>query len=189
MKRRLAWGLAVPLALVGSEAAHVLAYVLVYPQAHARGLVLGATGHAYFAWLPLALGLAAACALLTLVAAVVDTARGRSTHTVPAWVFALLAPAAFTLQEVLELSLHTGAFGWRAVLAPTFATGLTLQLPFALAAYVAARLLLRAARTLARALVRTPALRRAATFSASPAPAVRGRRVRPAYARGPPLVV
>jgi hypothetical protein len=49
------------------------------------------------------------------------------------------------LQEVLELSLHTGQFGWRAALAPTFLPGLALQLPFALAAYLMARLLLRAA--------------------------------------------
>jgi hypothetical protein len=47
---------------------------------------------------------------------------------------------------VLELSLHTGHFGWRAVLAPTFLPGLALQLPFACAAYALARVLLRAAR-------------------------------------------
>ena len=41
MRRRLAWGVAIPLALAGSEAAHALAYALVYPQAHVRVLALG----------------------------------------------------------------------------------------------------------------------------------------------------
>ena len=81
-----------------------------------------------------------------------DAARGRPVRDVPAWAFALLPPVGFAIQELLELSLHTGTFGWRAVLAPTFLPGLLLQLPFALAAYVAARLLLRAAGHVGRAL-------------------------------------
>jgi len=189
MRRRLAWGLAVPLALAGTEAAHALAYALVYPQARVRGLVLVATGHGYLAWLPVALGVAAAAAVLTLAAAAVDTARGRSTHEAPPWVFALLAPAAFALQEILELSLHTGTLGWRAVLAPTFAPGVLLQLPFALAAYLVARLLLRAARAIGCAFVRRPVLRTPSFFAASHAAGPLGRSVAPASARGPPFVV
>ncbi len=107
MRRGAAWGLALPLALVGSQAAHAFAYSLVR--------------HA------------------------------------PAWAFGLVPPAGFALQELLELSLHTGTFGWRAILAPTFLPGLLLQLPFGLAAYVAARLLLRAAEHVGRAFA--PSLR------------------------------
>src|SRR5256885_537897 len=59
-------------------------------------------------------------------------------------------PVGFALQELLELSLHTGTFGWRASLAPTSLPGLLLQLPFALAAYVAARVLLRTAEHVGR---------------------------------------
>ena len=65
-----------------------------------------------------ALALAGAVALVSLLSAVADAARMRPARHVPALAFAFLPPAAFALQEVLELSLHTGHFGWRAVLAP-----------------------------------------------------------------------
>jgi hypothetical protein len=152
MKRGAAWGLALPLALVGSQAAHALAYALVYPQAGTRTLTLFATGHAYLSWLPLAFAGAGAAAAVSLSVTALDTARGRPARHVPAWAFGLVPPAGFALQELLELSLHTGTFGWRAILAPTFLPGLLLQLPFALAAYVAASLLLRAAEHVGRSL-------------------------------------
>jgi len=154
MRRRLAWGVALPLALAGTQAAHALAYTLVYPQASLRGAALAATGHSYFTWLPAVLAGAGACALLSLGGTVVCAARGRAEHAAPAWALALLAPTVFSLQEILELSLHTGRFGWQAVLAPTFLPGLALQLPFALAAYLLARMLLRAATALGFALAR-----------------------------------
>ena len=150
VRRGLTWALTLPLVLGGVEAAHALAYRLVYPQLDAR--VLLATGHAYLAWLPLLLGVSGALALVALVAAAVDAAHGRSPCELPAWAFAVVPPVAFTLQEVLELSLHLGGFGWRAVLAPTFLPGVALQLPLAVLAYVAARLLLRTAERLGRAL-------------------------------------
>jgi len=154
MRRGLAWGLALPLALAGSQAAHAIAYALVYPEAHARALTLLTTGHAYLAWLPIVLAGAGAAAAVSLVATAVDAARGRPARDVPAWAFALVPPVGFALQELLELSLHTGTLGWRALLAPTFVPGLLLQLPFALAAYVAARLLLRTAERVGRAFAR-----------------------------------
>lgn len=146
----MTWALTLPLLLGGIEAAHALAYRLVYPQLHAR--VLLATGHAYLAWLPLLLGVSGALALVALVAAGIDAAHGRSPRDLPAWAFAVVPPVAFVLQEVLELSLHLGTFGWRAVFAPTFLPGVALQLPLALLAYIAARLLLRTAERLGRAL-------------------------------------
>ena len=154
MRRRLAWGLTLPLAFVGSQTAHALAYQLVYPQLPLRASVMLASGHAYLEYLPLALALAAGVALAGLAAAAVDAARLRPARHAPAWSFALVAPATFVLQELLELSLHTGTFGWRALLAPTFLPGLLLQLPFAAAAYVVARVLLRAARRVGLALGR-----------------------------------
>jgi hypothetical protein len=93
------------------------------------------------------------------------------------------------LQEVLELSLHTGSFGWRALAAPTFVPGLLLQLPFALAAYVAARLLLRAARAVGRALARRPLVGRHRSFAPAAARVPCGLRTPPAAARGPPQLV
>src|SRR5207302_8796952 len=145
MRRSLAWLVALPLMLAGSELAHALSYRLVYPQAHVRALRIVATGHGYLAWLPLALAVASACALVSLAVTAADAARGRTARELPAYAFALLPPLAFALQELLELSLHTGTFAWHAVLAPTFVPGLLLQLPVSILAYLAARLLLRAA--------------------------------------------
>lgn len=150
VRRGLTWVLTLPVVLAGTEAAHGLAYRLVYPQLHAR--VLLATGHAYLAWLPLVLGLGGALAAAALVAAALDAARGRAPGKLPAWAFAALPPLAFVLQELLELSLRTGTFGWRAALAPTFLPGLALQLPLAALAYLLARLLLRTAERIGRAL-------------------------------------
>ncbi|HZT16913.1 MAG TPA: hypothetical protein VFA19_13295 [Gaiellaceae bacterium] len=150
MRRGLAWLLALPLIAGGSQAAHVLAYRLVYPSSGVRLHALLATGHGYMARLPLVLAVAAAVALVSLAVAALDAARGRSVRGLPAWAFALLPPAAFVLQEVLERSIHTGTFFWQAVEAPTFLPGLLLQVPFAAAAYVAARVLLRTAAAVGR---------------------------------------
>jgi len=155
MRRRLDWLVALPLMLGGTQVAHGLAYMLVYPQAHAR---LVQTGHGYLGWLPVVFGVTGALALVGLAAAVVDAARGRHNRELPAAAFALLPPVAFALQEMLELSFRTGTFGWRAVLAPTFLPGLALQLPLALVAFFLARLLLRAATRVGQALARPVAV-------------------------------
>ena len=154
MRRSLAWLIAIPVMLAGTEAAHALAYRLVFPQASLRVGVLAATGHGYTAWLPLVVALAGAVALVGVVAAALDVARGRRVHALGPRAFALLPPLAFALQELLELSLHSGAVAWHVYAAPTFLPGLALQLPFALLAFVAARLLLRAALHVGRLLAR-----------------------------------
>lgn len=190
MRRSAAWLAAAPLMLGGSQLAHAVAYRLAYPQAHVRVLHMLATGHSYFTRAPIVLAAAGACLLVSLAVAAVDAARGRPSRALPAAAFALLPPLAFALQEVLELSLHTGTFAWHAVLAPTFVPGLLLQLPFALLAYVVARALLRAAARIGRALAGAiPVSRTAVQFALAPvAPVVRlraGRRL----ARAPPRVV
>ena len=190
MRRSAVWLAAAPLMLGGSQFAHAVAYRIVYPQAHVRVLHMLATGHSYFTRAPIVLAAAGACLLVSLAFAALDAARDRPSRALPAAAFALLPPLAFVLQEMLELSLHTGTFAWRAVLAPTFVPGLLLQLPFALLAYVVARLLLRAAARIGRALAPSvPALRNAVQFALAPvAPVVRleaGRRL----ARAPPRVV
>ena len=150
MRRGLVWALTLPLVLLGTQAAHALAYDLVYPRAHER--VLLATGHGYLTWLPLALALSGAVAFAALGVAAVDAARGRPARALPAWAFAVLPPATFAIQEALEFSLHTGSFSAHALLAPTFLPGLVLQLPLALGAYLAARFLLRTAERVGRVL-------------------------------------
>jgi hypothetical protein len=190
MRRGAAWLAAAPLMLGGSQLAHALAYRLAYPQAHVRVVHMLATGHSYFTQLPLLLAAAGACLLASLVVTACDAARGRPVRALPAWAFASLPPLAFALQELLELSLHTGTFAWHVVLAPTFAPGLLLQLPFALLMYLVARLLLRAAERIGHSLQRpAPRLRVVRAFASAPlAPAVRllaGRQL----ARAPPRVV
>jgi hypothetical protein len=140
--------------LVGTEAAHALAYRLVFPQSTLRSSILAATGHAYATWLPLVLAIAGAASLVGVGFAAADVARGRRVGELGPAAFALLPPLAFTLQELLELSLHTGHFAVHAFVAPTFLPGLALQLPFAVLAFVAARMLLRAAAALGRLLAR-----------------------------------
>lgn len=164
MRRRLAWLVALPLVLAGTEAAHALAYRIVFPQSHLRLVVLAASGHGYLVWLPLVLALAGAAALVGLGAAALDAARGRAAGELPPLAFALLPPLVFALQELLELSLHSGTLAWHVVAAPTFLPGLALQLPFAALAYLAARLLLRAAVHLGMCLTRGPRLRAVAVF-------------------------
>jgi hypothetical protein len=190
MRRSAAWLVAVPLMLAGTQIAHTVAYRLVYPQAHARLLHLLATGHAYAGWIPLALGIAAACVLVSLVLTSVDAARGRASRPLPAWAFGALPPLAFAVQELLELSLHTGTFAWQAVLAPTFLPGLLLQLPVGVLAYLAARLLLRAAARIGRAFAR-PVPRELPHVAAPAAPIALRTRLAAAsrLARGPPRVV
>ena len=186
MRRGLAWALTLPLVLLGTQAAHALAYDLVYPQAHERVLARDRSRLSHLP--PVVLALAGAVALAALCVAAVDAARGRSQRKLPAWAFALLPPAMFVVQEVLELSLHTGTFGWRALSAPTFLPGLLLQLPIAVAAYAAARLLLRTAVRVGRALAQPHTLRVFLQLVAPPAPtALRARAVvGGCSSRGPP---
>jgi hypothetical protein len=156
MRRGLTWLVAVPLLVAGSQAAHALTYRIVYPGTSVRVHALMVTGHGYLDRMPLVLGAGLAVALVALVVAVIDASRGRAARALPAWAFALLAPLAFAFQEILELSLRTGTFAWHGVAAPTFLPGIALQLPFSLLAWLAARLLLRAAGKAGRALASPP---------------------------------
>ena len=145
MRRVSAWLIVVPLMLAGTEFAHALAYRLVYPEAAVRWRVLAATGHGYMDFAPVFLGVVGALALAGVLAGIVDTARRRPVRPVPAWAFGLLPLAGFTLQEFLERWFVSGGFPWWTVEQPTFRIGLLLQLPFALAGYLLARVLLRVA--------------------------------------------
>jgi hypothetical protein len=190
-RRSLTWLVAIPLLLAGSQVGHVLAYRLLYPDAHLRLRQLLATGHDYLEHAPLILGLAAAVVLLSLFLCVVAAARGEAPQPLQPWAFALLPALAFTFQEHLERLLHTGTLPVVAVLDPTFLPGLLLQLPIGVVAYLVARLLLRASEHVGRALVRLRLPRRGfGTALAKPArPAAPARRSPLAYRqaqRGPP---
>ncbi len=148
-RRAAAWLLSLPLMIVGSQVAHVLAYRFVYPNAHVRLSALLASGHSYMlggrGYAPMLLGLAGALDLLAAGWVFAGSIRRSLQRPVPAWAFALLPVLCFGLQEFLERWLAGSPFPWWTVLQPTFRIGLLLQLPFALLAYLAARMLLRAA--------------------------------------------
>ena len=192
------WLLSLPLMVAGSQVAHVFAYRLVYPEAQVRLRDLLATGHSYMlghaAWLPLALGMLGAAELVGLAWAAVGAARHGPVRPLPAWAFALLPLVGYSLQEFLERWLAGSSFPWWFVLQPTFRVGLGLQLPFALAVYLLARLLLRVAEQVAEALVR--AQRPPLTRHDRPAwNVVESSRIRPAtlgarrLVRGPPAAL
>ena len=140
---RLAWLVTLPIAIIGCESAHALANALLGPAD-------GDTGRFF-------LGAAGRVDLLTLLAslAAVSVALGLAGRAAGAWSthrsaaarlpFALLAPAAFVVQEHLETLLHNGAAPFGTALQPTFLPGLLLQIPFALAGYAIARALIRLA--------------------------------------------
>ena len=145
MGRLKAWLIVVPLMVAGTEFAHALAYRLVYPQSSIRLRVLEATGHGYLAWAPFALGVGAALLAVGVGTAVTDALRGDSPHPVSPWVFGLLPLLGYGLQEFLERWVALGGFPWWMVEQPTFRVGMLLQLPFALAAFLITRWLLRVA--------------------------------------------
>ncbi len=153
-RRAAAWLLSLPLMIAGTQVAHVLAYRWVYPNAHIRLIELLATGHGYMVgthgYLPLVLGIVGAVDLVAAGWVFAGSMRRSLQRPVPAWAFALMPLLCFTLQEFLERWLSGAPFPWWMVLQPTFRIGLALQLPFALVAFLAARLLLRTAKTAGR---------------------------------------
>jgi hypothetical protein len=186
-----AWLVAVPLVLGGAQLAHAVDYWLIAPDPHGRAELLAGTGHGYFAYLPFIVALFGGLLVAGVVAVSRDVARGNTAVALDRWPLALLPLFTFVLQEHLERLLHDGAFPWHAVAEPTFALGLSLQIPFAIAAYVVARLLLRVAEAIG--LGRPPARRWPRALSlpsqlpvdpAPAAPLVAGHPV-----RGPPLTL
>jgi hypothetical protein len=176
--------------VVGSQVGHALAYRLTTPNAVEREHDLTATGHAYLAYLP---GALAVCGVLVVVALAVELAHvltDRRRARPAALPFAILAPAIFVCQEHLERLLHDGVFPWDAATQPTFVVGLLLQLPFAVAAYLLARLLLGVVRSLGRLFSAVPRARVLPSTQPRPRARLVGPRV-PALAlgygsRGPP---
>ncbi len=142
--------------VAGSQVAHVFAYRLVYPQTQVRLHALLVSGHGYMGHMSLLFAVCAVIELLALCSAVAGSLRRGATTTVPAWAFGLIPPVGFALQEFLERWLSGAPFPWWMVLQPTFRIGLLLQLPFGLAAYLVARLLLRVADEVGRALADGP---------------------------------
>jgi hypothetical protein len=142
--------------VAGSYSAHALSYRLVVSDPDSRAHVLEASGHGYLAETPLVFGVLGALMLAALLGRVSSSLHGARLGAMPSWPFFLLPLAGFALQEHLERLVHTGDLSASVALEPTFLLGLALQLPFALAAFAVARLLLRAADLVGRALATKP---------------------------------
>jgi hypothetical protein len=191
MRRRLPWLLALPVMAAGSLAAHALSYLFLSARAAEGGAEVSersSTGSA--SNLVLFLGVGAAMAIVA--AALLVVGRRRRGAGVSPWLFFLLPPLAFALQELAERLLHAEAFPFQAALEPRFLLGLLLQLPFGLLTLLVARALLRVVRRLVRALVRTRTPRLQGSVSWSPLQAIVLPRI-PALAlgypqRGPPTL-
>jgi hypothetical protein len=149
----LLWLLAAPLVAAGTLGGHVLGYRVALTDSAEHAEVLAETGHGYLDHAPLAVGLCLALAAVALVLRGIAAARGASAATTPPWVFAMLPPAVYAVQEHLERLLHSGHAEWTHALEPPFLVGLVFQLPFAVAALLLARALATMADAIGRAFV------------------------------------
>jgi hypothetical protein len=157
--RRVAWTISFALMALGGMVAHALAYRAVEPSHATHEHLMAHTGHSYFVHWRTCAAFCAAIIVLALIGSVVRHARaGRSTPP-PLWLFALVPPVGFVVQEHVERFLGEGAFPWLASLEPTFVVGIALQFPFALAAWLAARALLALAHELYESFRAPPRLR------------------------------
>jgi hypothetical protein len=190
VRRSLVTLLSLALAVAGSQVGHAAVYRIVAPDAREREELLTASGHGYLEHLPLVVALVSVLLAVTLVSEHLGARAGAAPLRPRAWLFAAVTPAVFVCQEHVERLLHHGSFPWGAGLERTFLLGLVLQAPFALAAYLVARLLLRVARIVGLRLApprRTPrggVGRRQPVEHLLPAGAIAGLSRRP---RGPPL--
>jgi len=146
MRRRLAWLVALPLMVAGSLAAHGLGSALAAARAESGGNELAERASSGVASdSVLALGLVVALLLTAGLSWLFALARGRSGRGASPWLFFVLPPLAFSLQEFGERLLRVEGSPFHAALEPRFLIGLTLQLPFGLVALLVARVFLRVA--------------------------------------------
>jgi hypothetical protein len=165
---RLPWLLALPLMAAGSFAAHSLTYLFAAarPAEHPEVSDRASSGRA--SYLVLFFGILAATALVAALARLLlGRRRARGNGLLP-WLFFVLPPLAFALQELSERLLRAEAFPFHAALEPRFLLGLGLQLPFGLLALLVARLLLRVVERIVRLLARPNRVRAIALVCWSP---------------------
>jgi hypothetical protein len=139
-RRSLAWGVAMPSMAAGVFTAHWFAVLFgvarVEPSNEgAERVSTGGIGH-----LTLLVGFVAALLLVALGRWFVAR-RGPGPSA--GW-FLVLPPLAFVFTELAERVFGVESLPFQAALEPRLAWGLALQVPFGLAAYVVARLALRA---------------------------------------------
>ena len=153
VRNQLAWLVTLPLAVAGAVFGHAVANALLGVPTDDPATELLAPGRMTVEPVAeLVVALLGAVLLAALLARVAGVWRP-SQRGVAALPFAAVTPLFFVFQEHLEEFLHSGGVPFDTVLEPTFAPALALQLPFALAAYLIARALLRFADSVRRLLV------------------------------------
>jgi hypothetical protein len=174
VRRALTWLLLVPLALLGSEAAHTTNFWVVEPDSRERTALLAETGHGYIGWLPGVIAMCWAVVLLALLGWALEGGRGRHAPVLPFTPFALLPPIAFAGRELIERAAY-GDLHAATLVEPIFLVGLLVQIPFALAAFLVGRALLHAAASIGASLAtrrERPLLAPAALVPAGIAPSL-----------------
>jgi hypothetical protein len=154
VSRILAWLLTAPILVVGVFAGHEAGFRVAVPHAIERAHELEETGHSYFEYAPFFAASLAAIVALALALRVRAALTARPTQ-VNFWAFAALPPLAFVLLETFERLSH-GGLTLEMLTTPQFVLGLASQLPFALAAVLVAKALLRFADAVAMALRQSP---------------------------------
>jgi hypothetical protein len=191
--------IAAPLIIGGSMSAHAFGSLLVAhpPRAVVGDPDLGSeaasrTTHGLSTLTPMFAGLVIALTLIGFCCYLWrsrgDTVRGIA----PAWLF-LLPPIAFTVQEVAERLIHAESLPFDPAHEPAFLAAIALQLPFGLAAYLIARVLLHVADVVVRAVFRRNRMLVASRASlprpSLPRPSRRAVALREGHSsRSPPLV-
>ena len=158
--RTTPWLLAAPVMIAGSLAAHALGYLAFSPASSSAvetgsdlgGSVADRASHGLTTLTPLLLGLVAAFLIVGFCRHVWASGRGRDPKPLGTGWFFVLPPLTLILQEIAERVIHAESFPFNPAHEPAFLAALVLQIPFGFAAYAIARLLLRAADALGRAL-------------------------------------
>lgn len=169
MNGRLSWVLTAPLLVLSLLAGHSLGYRWAVADPHSRAHLLQDSGHGYFAYAPLLIAVGLTLIAAALAARIRAAARGDRMGGSPPWLFALLPPIAFVVQELVERLLHSGQVHVGTLTEPAVLIGLVLQLPLAVIALGLAWLLAQAADQLGYTLAERPRNRLAGMALSRPA--------------------
>ena len=115
-----------------------------------RPLPAATTAHAWLDLLPAFVVAGIVALFASLAVETREILQHRAGGEVPAWLFLVLPAAAFLVQEHVERAAATAQLPVDTLAQPAVLAGLALQLPFGLAALLAARLLTRATAAVAR---------------------------------------